>query len=295
MNDANDVMTSVYDTLLHLRYPHITNAESQDLEKTILAGENRVCLLSWLLTERSPTIAVDLAKLGDAALEDQLFEYYSQIGICNNKDILLGKCSLKEQLPVLRSLLVFMKKVHMESFTSTNETEEMFANIIKLCTDDVDQMLPLPFAVKPKASYTEASKYFEQREKELSSNDHEDIKINLTDDSHTDDRLHSGERDELFDKETKKFIEAFQTVPSWPAQNRNLDKDITDSICSDIKSACSDFSTLKKILRARDEIANISVPKALPKTTTSLNSIIEDIVIYNEELANLSMTNDSSN
>jgi len=69
MNDADDVMTNIYDTLLHLRYPYITNAESRDLETTILTGENRVYLLSWILTEGSPNIAVDLAKLKDAALE----------------------------------------------------------------------------------------------------------------------------------------------------------------------------------------------------------------------------------
>jgi len=50
-----------------------------------------------------------------------------------------------------------------------------------------------------------------------------------------------------------------------------------------------------QVLQARDEIANINLAKELPKTTTPLNSIIEDIVIYNEELANLSITNDSAN
>lgn len=69
MNDANDVMTSIYDTLIHLRYPHITNAESKDLEATILSGENRICLLSWLLTEKSPTINAHLERLKDVALE----------------------------------------------------------------------------------------------------------------------------------------------------------------------------------------------------------------------------------
>jgi len=69
MNDAGDVMTSIYDTLLHLRYPHITNAESKNLETTILSGENRVCLLSWLLTEKSPSIVAQLGKLKNAALE----------------------------------------------------------------------------------------------------------------------------------------------------------------------------------------------------------------------------------
>lgn len=69
MNDADDVMTSIYDTLLHLRYPHITNAESRDLEMTILSGENRISLLSWLLTKKPSPIAAHLEKLKNAALE----------------------------------------------------------------------------------------------------------------------------------------------------------------------------------------------------------------------------------
>jgi len=51
----------------------------------------------------------------------------------------------------------------------------------------------------------------------------------------------------LFDKEKERFIEAFHTVSSWPVKIRNLDKDISDSISSNIKSICSDFSSLKKV------------------------------------------------
>jgi len=81
MNDTNDVMISIYDTLIHLRYPHITNAESKDLEKTILSGENRICLLSWLLTEKSSSINVYLEKLKDVALEGILIFLYVSIVI----------------------------------------------------------------------------------------------------------------------------------------------------------------------------------------------------------------------
>lgn len=290
MNDSNDVLTSIYDTLIHLRYPHITNAESKDLEATILNGENRICLLSWLLTEKSPSINAHLEKLKDVALEDQLFEYYSQIGICNNKDILLGKCSLKEQLPTLRLLLNFMKEIHMNIPVNINETERIFVDVIKLYIDDVNQIPPL--SVKPKVSYTESIKYFEESETETLSSDCRDIKTNLAEDSYveTDDRLND-EKNILFEKEKEKFIEAFQTISSWPVQTRNLDKDISDSICSDIKSICSDFHTLKKVLQAKDEICKIKNLAGLPKTTTPLNKVIEDIVISNEELENWNMTN----
>lgn len=36
-----------------------------------------------------------------------------------------------------------------------------------------------------------------------------------------------------------------------------------------------------------------NLAKGLPKTTTPLNKVIEDIVIYNEKLENWSMTNNS--
>ncbi|XP_012539122.1 uncharacterized protein LOC105838245 [Monomorium pharaonis] len=284
MNDSDDVMTSIYNTLLQLRYPHITNAESKDLETTILSGENRVYLLSWLLTEKSPSIVASLEKLKNTALEDQLFEYYSQIGICNNKNILLGKCSLKEQLPTLRLLLDFMRKVYLEPFASTkNETEETFTDIIKLCTEA--SSLP---AIKAKLSYAEATKYFEESEREL-SNYYEEIRTNLSEDLHTetDDRPINEEQDALFDKEKEKFVEAFHAVSSWPARVRSLDKSTADSICSNIKSICSNFSSLKEILQAKEEISRVKLTKGLPKTATPLNAIIEDIVISNEELENL--------
>lgn len=69
MNDADEVMKNIYDALLHLRYSHITNAELKDVETTVLCGENRVCLLSWLLTEKVPSTAVHLKKLQNDALE----------------------------------------------------------------------------------------------------------------------------------------------------------------------------------------------------------------------------------
>ncbi|KYN30562.1 hypothetical protein ALC56_15258 [Trachymyrmex septentrionalis] len=256
MNDMNDVMTSIYDTLLHLRYPHITNTESKDLEATILSGENRICLLSWLLTEKLPSIVTHLGKLKNFALEDQVFEYYSRIGICNNKDVLLGKCSLKEQLPTLKLLLDFMRKVYVKPIASTNETEGALTDIFKLCTNDIDQASSLS-TIKPKIIYAEAIKYLEESEREILNNDREEIKINVPEDLHTDDRLDNEEQTALFDKEKERFIEAFHTISSWP------------------------------VLQAKEELSNVKLRKELPKTVAPLNAIIEDIVICNEELANL--------
>ncbi|XP_011141629.1 uncharacterized protein LOC105184492 [Harpegnathos saltator] len=302
MNNAKDVMTNIYDVLLQLRYPHISNVESKDVGTTILKDENRVCLLSWLLTQKLPAIAVQLGKLKDTALEDQLFEYYSQIGICNNKDLLLGKCPMKEQLPTLRLLLDFMKKVHLEPCVNTTETEEeSLMDIVKMYTDDADQA-PY-FLVKPKLSYAEANKYFEESEEELLGNNRADAKSNIPDDTCTevDDILVSEEKEEreekdaLFYKEEEKFIEAFETVSSWPVQSRNLDETVTNSIRSDIKKICSNFFTLKKVLQAKNEISNVDLTRRLLETATPLSTTIEDIIVYNEELENLDLTGNSAN
>ncbi|XP_025074551.1 uncharacterized protein LOC105429164 [Pogonomyrmex barbatus] len=180
-----------------------------------------------------------------------------------------------------------MRKVYVEPFVNKNETEETFINIIKLCMDDTNQTSSFS-VIKPKISYTEAAKYFE-REREMSNNDYEKIETNPSEDLdiETDDRLINEEQNVLFDKEKEKFVEAFRTISSWPIRARDLDKDTSDSICSNIKSICLNFSSLKKVLQAKKEILDVKLAKELPKTVAPLNTIIEDIVIFNEELENL--------
>jgi len=62
----------------------------------------------------------------------------------------------------------------------------MSRKYFQLCIDDANKVLPLS-SVKPKLSYAEASKYFEQKEeergKQLSDNNYEDIKNNSSEDS----------------------------------------------------------------------------------------------------------------
>lgn len=52
-----------------------------------------------------------------------------------------------------------------------------------MCVDDDQTSLS---AVKPKISYVEAIKYFEESEKEVLNNDCEKIKTNLPEDLHTE-------------------------------------------------------------------------------------------------------------
>lgn len=56
-----------------------------------------------------------------------------------------------------------------------------------MCIDDTDQTSSLS-TVKPKISYAEAIKYFEESEKEMLNNDCEKIKTNLPEDLHVEVR-----------------------------------------------------------------------------------------------------------
>ena len=73
MCNVEELMTDIYNTLLQIRYPKVTTAVANNVEITILSGENRLSLLSWLLAEKSPLIASKLQKLKGAALEGFIF------------------------------------------------------------------------------------------------------------------------------------------------------------------------------------------------------------------------------
>lgn len=72
MSNIEELMTDFYNILVQIRYPKITTASIKNLELTILGGENRLSLLSWLLAEKSPATAVKLQKLKGTALEGLL-------------------------------------------------------------------------------------------------------------------------------------------------------------------------------------------------------------------------------
>ena len=77
MCNAEELMTDIYYTLLQIRYPKITTVVANNVEITILSGENRLLLLSWLLTEKSPQIASKFQKLKGAALEGSIFVIFN--------------------------------------------------------------------------------------------------------------------------------------------------------------------------------------------------------------------------
>lgn len=66
------LMSDFYNVLFKLRYPEITKAEPDNISSIIFSGDNRIHLLTWLLAEKVPDIAIDLGKLEGSALQGTL-------------------------------------------------------------------------------------------------------------------------------------------------------------------------------------------------------------------------------
>ena len=286
MDDTEETMSDIYNTLVQIRYPKITTATVKDVESTILKGQNRISLLSWLLCEQSSLIAATLEKLKGPALEAKLLQHYSEIGICDNKDLLLGNCTLREQLPTLKLLLDFMKCMFIEPSNAERPSREAVEEIVKMCLKEDSDILMSD--TESKLSYSESLRYFDDLEKCVLDCAEKDEHPAEHEAQMIEDQkgINEDDPDLLFDTETKKFIEAFSDIGSWPMPNVRNANNSSHSMDDDIESICSNFSSLTKFLQAREEILNATIPKGLNRMTTPLTEIVEDTVIRSEEVSN---------
>ncbi|CAK9813495.1 hypothetical protein ANTPLA_LOCUS7860 [Anthophora plagiata] len=250
--DNKEFMTDVYNTLVQIRYPRITTTVAENIESTVLSGENRVSLLSWLLTEKSPTIASKLQKLKGADLKAQLLKYYSEIGICNDEELLLGDCPLEKQLSTLKLLLDFIKCIFIESCdTECNEKKSINDILNVYINEDPNRIAS---NIEPKLNYSESVEYFNNLEKFLkeyqdSSSVSEHEKEIHVEECHFKDEEDEGDKeyqDSLFNTEKAKFIEAFSTIESWSVNNAN-DMHNSHSMDTDINEIYLNFSSLKQV------------------------------------------------
>ncbi|CAK9821456.1 hypothetical protein ANTRET_LOCUS179 [Anthophora retusa] len=277
-----------------IRYPRITTTVAENIESTVLSGENRVSLLSWLLTEKSPTIANKLQKLRGADLKAQLLKYYSEIGICNDEELLLGDCPLEKQLSTLKLLLDFIKCVFIESPDTEYSEKKSINDILNVYINEDPNTITSN--IEPKLNYSESVEYFNNLEKFLkdyqdSSSVSEYEKEIHVEECHLKDEENENDKDHedlLFNTAKAKFIEAFSTIESWPVNNA---KDVhnSHSMDTDINEIYSSFSSVKKFLQAKEEILNVNVRKEITKLNTALSEIIEDAVTDTEKAKNVCM------
>ncbi|XP_076661235.1 uncharacterized protein LOC143365187 [Halictus rubicundus] len=299
MDQKKQTLSNIYVTLVQMRYPNITTATAENIEITILKGGNRISLLSWLLTEIDEKIAVELQKLKGSDLEDKLVQYYSKIGICNDKDVLLGNCILQEQLPTLNLLLDFMKLMHncqniVESSNDEDVKVESIDDVLQVLKSHVssDKILSV---IDPKLNYSNSLKYFDDIQKVLDeyqssssySEDHkeqsmEEIESPLKEEKEV---ISENDRDAMFTSEIIKLLEAFSLDSLPVAKEKSINT--LYSMNSDIQDVYSNFFSLTQFLRAKDEICNTTIPDGIEKITTPLNKVIEDILISAEAIMNI--------
>ncbi|XP_043516316.1 uncharacterized protein LOC122531983 isoform X2 [Frieseomelitta varia] len=292
MCNAEELMTDIYYTLLQIRYPKITTVVANNVEITILSGENRLSLLSWLLTEKSPQIASKFQKLKGAALEEELLRSYSEIGICTDKKLLLGNCPLKEQLPTLRLLLDFMKCLFLKSSdTKCNEKESIDDILNVYINEDPNTFM---CNIEPKLSYFESMQYFENLQSNLNKHQESSPICKSENEEHVMEQVSENEKeandhnlDSLFNEEKKNFMEAYSSVDSWLKFNMESVKNNSYSMDADIDNIYTNFSSLIQFLQAKEEILNANIPKEIKKLNTPLNEIIGNTVTHTEEATNI--------
>ncbi|XP_076750069.1 uncharacterized protein LOC143422959 [Xylocopa sonorina] len=294
MNSVEEIMTDIYNTLVQIRYPKITTAAPSNVESTILNGENRVLLLSWLLAEKSPSTGFKLGKLKGVTLEEELLKHYSEIGICTDKKLLLGNCPLEEQLPTLRLLLDFIKCIFIES-SDIEETEEDSTVDEIFNTHINEDSNTIAGNLEPKLSYSESMQYFNNIQKYINEHDglHSTCENGENEQSKECQSIGKENKETYRSSlcnETQKFVEAFSSIHSWPTSSI-LDatnaKNNSYSLDADINDIYSNFSSFTQFLQAKEEILNANIPNEINKLNTLLDKIIEECVMHTEEAINL--------
>ncbi|XP_076234168.1 uncharacterized protein LOC143179055 isoform X2 [Calliopsis andreniformis] len=245
----DQLVFDIYNILVQIRYPKITTVTVKDVELVLLKGENRISLLSWLLSKKFSSIANELEKLEGQVLEDKLYEYYSGIGVCANKKFLLVHINEDSNI-----------KSNIDLNLNYSESVQYFDNLRKY----VDEYKGLGF------------NHESQKEKYVTEDKAQEEEKEINEDSYL-----------LFCMRVKKFIEVFSTIGSESVVNVKETNTSLHSMDDDIKEICLNFSSLMKFLQATKEIVNVALPKGLSKTTTQLNDIVEDIVSYSEEVLNV--------
>lgn len=76
------VLAKLYDVLGRLGYPEITKIDVKDLAANVLSGQNRITLLSWLLSRSSATLSSHLEKLQGTSLKGLYILIDVQINHC---------------------------------------------------------------------------------------------------------------------------------------------------------------------------------------------------------------------
>ncbi|XP_033227609.1 uncharacterized protein LOC117179693 [Belonocnema kinseyi] len=298
MSNEKRIIMDVYEALIQLQYPKITLVNPKDVETQILTGENRVCLLSWLLHQNPKFTFPPLNKLKGAALEEELFKYYSQIGICSDKDKLLGKCSLKSQISTLKLLLLFMRNINANQKTEDEADKVSISDTLQEYFEKDVNIIPAGFSISTKLTQAETNKYIEEtkmRAEEVRTmiSDSKDQVPESKSKSSVEERLASIQevQNEKYKPSLEKFTESFKNLDTGPqAQKRPLQNsfNMNEIICK----MESSLSTIKQALYCKDDIMRLSIPTGLHSFNSPLLETVDDSVFWLQRVSNVQTEGD---
>ncbi|XP_015108507.1 uncharacterized protein LOC107035550 isoform X1 [Diachasma alloeum] len=292
--NINEVINGLYEALVKVRYPGVTNIERGDLENTLLAQNDRNKLLHWLLVQslRAISSTADEPK----ADNESLVKWYVQLGICDNKAALLGQCPIKDQLDTLIRLTRFVMNVlgvNGEKKVIPGEAE----NILDRYLNTEINLIPTSCKLTTKLGYNEAKRYM----KKLSESVKEQVPPSTfaSTGDNTQDAV-EGRTDQSDEQalsasaETvEKFCAAFQDIDKWTKVPEESTENPTKLMDNYIDSIHNNFSTLNEALQNKNGILAAVIPTGLDVGTYPLDQIIQDTVIGLEELQKVTDRNDN--
>lgn len=297
------MLAELYDALGQLRYPEIAKIELKDLSTNVLTGQNRINLLAWLLSRASSTLSAHLEKFQGSSLKDEVVKCYVQMGISIDENTLLGNCSVKQQIPTLKALLLFTRS--LDSVETVQIDDLTIYEILDKHIKESLNIIPPTCHVSMKLTESEAKKYLQEimtRGKEVigESPVSEPLKpeaLTVEDkiDLESKTEIENGQIVSL-DSVMEAFSAAFESAEFW-RNSKSSDLAPSDEINIDetIQSLYKDLSSVAQVFESKKAILATKAPKCIDKTETPLSLLIEDNVIFSEEIRSLYGQSDLEN
>ncbi|XP_046738693.1 uncharacterized protein LOC124406986 [Diprion similis] len=290
-----NVLTQLYDSLSQLRYPEIAKIDSKDLATVVLAGHNRITLLTWLLSRASPTLSTHLEKFQGQKLKEEIVKSYFQMGITNDESVLLGNCCIQKQLSFLKALFLFTKS--LDSTDNLPDDESVVCKILDELVNKPANIIPATFHVSTKLTKSKVKKYLDEVGRSITeatsvSPVRETAKVNalaIKDEIDSDDALEIENGQTLsLESMAVTFSTAFASA-EFVQNTKQLNTTTEEILCIDetIQNLCKDLNSFAQIFESKESILGKKLPESLEKSETPLSLLIQDNVILSEEIRKL--------
>ncbi|KAK0166035.1 hypothetical protein PV328_004492 [Microctonus aethiopoides] len=301
INNINDVITNLYEALVLVRYPGIALIDLSNFQNTVLAENNRKQLLHWLLVQ-SINVVDSTLKIPTAD-ETLLVEWYSQFGVCINKNALLCQCPLTEQLDTLVNLTEFIMNVLGADDNNSPDVSDLDQDILQNYIQNKIDISPSSHNLSIRnLSYRETQQYIKSKNQDLKdeeNNIHNGSNVDGVENSSVskntavikDLKVNLPSNSAVFEE----FCEVFRSIDTRNKSECENSKENLKSVDNCIESIDAKFTTFNKTLRCKNELSNAVIPTDLNIESSPLNQVIQEIVIGFENLSQLNNAHDAEN